>query len=49
MKTEIPVSILLGAHAKIYHDLAKKWHTSPGAVKILLNSVYGNCLSYNSI
>ena len=39
--TKIEIGILLGTHAKIYHDLAKKWNTSPGAVKLLLNSTYG--------
>lgn len=35
----------LGCYAKIYHDLAKKYRVQPTAIKILLNSVYGNNLT----
>lgn len=39
---ELDTRILLGAHAKIYHDLAKKYGVLPEDIKLLMNSFYGN-------
>lgn len=31
----------MGAYAKKYHDLAKKYNVPAGQIKLLMNSVYG--------